>query len=189
MFGHKQRQKSALVERRLESIDPLEQLWLYVHTLRMSWTVLVHDDFAAEFAALAEALQDELLAHALLLRHQRTRSIDMTKKLDHLLEQLPAKRRATIEARADELATLKDLRQAVAQTQQDLAVALGVGQDTISRLEKRSDMLLSTLRRYVEAMGGKLELVAQFPNRPPVIIDHLAPTGTTPEKHSRKIAA
>jgi hypothetical protein len=50
---------------------------------------------------------------------------------------------------------------------------LGVGQDTISRLEKRSDMLLSTLRHYVESMGGKLELVAQFPNRPPVILDHL----------------
>ena len=87
---------------------------------------------------------------------------------------LPAGRRATIEARAAELATLKDLRQAVAQTQEELAAALGVGQDTISRLEKRSDMLLSTLRRYVEAMGGKLELVAQFPDRPPLVIDHLA---------------
>jgi hypothetical protein len=54
-----------------------------------------------------------------------------------------------------------------------LAAALGVGQDTISHLEKRSDMLLSTMRRYVEAMGGSLELVAQFPNRPPVVIDHL----------------
>ncbi len=54
--------------------------------------------------------------------------------------------------------------------------ALGVGQDTISRLEKRSDMLLSTMRRYVEAMGGSLELVAQFPNRPPVVIDHLVTT-------------
>jgi hypothetical protein len=41
---------------------------------------------------------------------------------------------------------------------------------------KDRDMLLSTLRRYVEAMGGRLELVAQFPNRPPVVIDHLAPT-------------
>ena len=81
----------------------------------------------------------------------------MAKKLEHLMEQLPARRRAAIKARAGELATLKDLRQAVAQTQQDLAVALGVGQDTISRLEKRSDMLLSTLRRYVEAMGGTLE--------------------------------
>ena len=55
----------------------------------------------------------------------------MTKKLDHLLEQLPTKRRAAIEARAGELATLKDLRQAVAQTQQNLAAAPGVGQDTI----------------------------------------------------------
>ncbi|MDP2822701.1 MAG: XRE family transcriptional regulator [Sulfuritalea sp.] len=107
----------------------------------------------------------------------------MAKKLDRLLEQLPAKRRAAIETRAGELATLKDLRQAVAQTQQDLAAALGVGQDTISRLEKRSDMLLSTLRRYVEAMGGTLELVAQFPNRPPVVIDRLAPTSTARNEH------
>jgi transcriptional regulator with XRE-family HTH domain len=110
----------------------------------------------------------------------------MAKRLDHLLEQLPARRRAAIEARAGELATLKDLRQAVAQTQQDLAAALGVGQDTISRLEKRSDMLLSTLRRYVEAMGGTLELVAQFPNRPPVVIDHLAPSNTARTEHGAK---
>ncbi|MDP2879078.1 MAG: XRE family transcriptional regulator [Sulfuricella sp.] len=98
----------------------------------------------------------------------------MAKNLDQIMNDLPAKRRTKVEARAAELATLKDLRQAVAQTQEELAAALGVGQDTISRLEKRSDMLLSTLRRYVEAMGGKLELVAQFPDRPPLVIDHLA---------------
>ncbi len=100
----------------------------------------------------------------------------MAKKLEQIMASLPAKRRAAIEARATNLATLKDLRQAVEQTQQELAATLGVGQDTISRLEKRSDMLLSTLRRYVEAMGGKLELVAQFPDRPPMVIDHLTPT-------------
>jgi len=99
----------------------------------------------------------------------------MAKRLEQLLDDLPAKRRAAIEARAGNLATLKDLRQVAEQTQQDLAAALGVGQDAISRLEKRSDMLLSTMRRYVEAMGGTLELVARFPNRPPVVIDHLAP--------------
>jgi transcriptional regulator with XRE-family HTH domain len=98
----------------------------------------------------------------------------MAKRLDDVMAALPVRRRAKIERRAQELATLKDLRQAVEQTQEDLAAALGVGQDTISRLEQRSDMLLSTLRRYVEGMGGKLELVAQFPNRPPVVIDHLA---------------
>lgn len=97
----------------------------------------------------------------------------MTKKLDDIMAALPAKRRVQINDRAMELATLKDLRKAAEQTQEDLAAALGVGQDTISRLEKRSDMLLSTLRHYVESMGGKLELVAQFPNRPPVVIDHL----------------
>lgn len=97
----------------------------------------------------------------------------MAKKLNDLLAALPAERRAKIESRAQDLASLKDLRQAVEQTQEDLAATLGVGQDTISRLEKRSDMLLSTLRRYVEGMGGTLELVAQFPNRPPVVIDHL----------------
>ena len=98
----------------------------------------------------------------------------MAKKLDDLMASLPAKRRANIESRAMELATLKDLRHASAQTQADLASALGVGQYTISRLEKRSDMLLSTLRHYVEALGGSLELVAKFPNRPPVVLEGVA---------------
>lgn len=97
----------------------------------------------------------------------------MARKLDEVMASLPKARQQRIEARALELATLKDLRQAAQQTQEQLAVSLGVGQDTISRLEKRSDMLLSTLRHYVESMGGKLELVAQFPNRPPVVIDRL----------------
>ena len=90
-----------------------------------------------------------------------------------------------IAARAQELASLKDLRQAVEQTQADLAAALGVGQDTISRLEKRSDMLLSTLRRYIESLGGKLELVAQFPNRPPVIIDRIGEVAA-PQRRAAK---
>jgi hypothetical protein len=56
-------------------------------------------------------------------------------------------------------------------------------------LEKRSDMLLSTLRRYVEAMGGTLELVAQFPNRPPVVIDHLAPRSAARNEHGANAGA
>jgi transcriptional regulator with XRE-family HTH domain len=97
----------------------------------------------------------------------------MAKKLDDIMAALPKERRQRINARTMELATLKDLRQAAQQTQEQLAATLGVGQDTISRLEKRSDMLLSTLRHYVESMGGQLNLVAQFPNRPPVVIQHL----------------
>ena len=98
----------------------------------------------------------------------------MARSLDQVLASLPAKRRAKIEQRANELATLKDLREAVERTQEELAVSLGVGQDTVSRIERRSDILLSTLRRYVEAMGGELELVARFPNRSPLIIEHIA---------------
>lgn len=98
----------------------------------------------------------------------------MPRSLEQVLAKQPAQRRAKVQQRAAELATLKDLRHAVEQTQEELATALGVGQDTISRLEQRSDMLLSTLKRYVEAMGGKLDLVARFPNRPPIIIEQIA---------------
>lgn len=83
------------------------------------------------------------------------------------------------------LATLKDLRKRAGQTQEEMAAALGVGQETISRLEKRSDMLLSTLHHYVESIGGQLALVATFPNQPPVIIDHRGDTKRTPKKRSR----
>jgi DNA-binding XRE family transcriptional regulator len=93
----------------------------------------------------------------------RKREAPVAQNFDQILQQLPTSRREKIEARADELATLKDLRQAMKKTQEDLAAALHIGQDSVSRLEKRSDMLLSTLRGYVEAMGGKLELVAHFP--------------------------
>ncbi|MBI3068877.1 MAG: helix-turn-helix transcriptional regulator [Betaproteobacteria bacterium] len=65
------------------------------------------------------------------------------------------------------------MREAFAHTQVELAQSLGVGQDTISRVERRSDMLLSTLRRYVEAMGGRLEIVVRFPSRSPFVIEQL----------------
>jgi hypothetical protein len=55
-----------------------------------------------------------------------------------------------------------------------MAEVLGVGQESVSRLEKRTDLLLSTLQSYVKAMGGELRLVAEFPNRPPVLLKGLA---------------
>ena len=104
----------------------------------------------------------------------------MPRNLNQVLESLPKNRRAKIEKRAAELATLKDLRLAVERTQEELASRLGVGQDTVSRIERRSDMLISTLRRFVEAMGGRLELTARFPNRPPLKIDQLASNSNLP---------
>jgi len=86
------------------------------------------------------------------------------------------------------LTTLKGLRKRTGHTQEELAAALGVGQDTISRLEKRSDMLLSTLRHYVECIGGQLALVATFPDQPPMIIDYRDDEHHEPKKRGRKPA-
>lgn len=102
----------------------------------------------------------------------------MTTPLERKLGELSPARREKVEARARDLIaeemTLRDLRKARDLTQTRMAEALGIGQDGVSRLEKRSDLLLSTLRSYVAAMGGSLDLVARFPDRPPVIVSGLA---------------
>jgi hypothetical protein len=51
---------------------------------------------------------------------------------------------------------------------------LGVKQENVSRMERRTDLLLSTMSSYIEAMGGKLKLVAEFPDRNPVVIKNLS---------------
>lgn len=55
-----------------------------------------------------------------------------------------------------------------------MAKSFGVAQKQISEIEKRTDMHISTLRRSIEAMGGKLSLVAEFPDRDPVILSGIA---------------
>ena len=96
----------------------------------------------------------------------------MTVSLEKMLAELPADERARIEERAKQLIaeemTLRDLRKARSLTQERMAELLGIGQDSVSRLEKRSDLLLSTLRGYVAAMGGDLRLIVQFQDRPSV---------------------
>lgn len=79
------------------------------------------------------------------------------------------KRRLRVEKRKDELsmqidqAALADLRKALRVSQEDLADALGKSQAAVAQMEQRTDMKVSTLRGAIEAMGGKLELVAHFP--------------------------
>jgi transcriptional regulator with XRE-family HTH domain len=100
----------------------------------------------------------------------------MAKDFDELTKNWPAERMARVEKRAKQLIsdemTLRDLRKARALTQ--LARTLGIGQEHVSRLEQKSDMLLSTLASYVRAMGGDLRLLVEFPDRPPVRIANLA---------------
>ncbi|MFC7334806.1 MULTISPECIES: XRE family transcriptional regulator [Rhodospirillales] len=101
-----------------------------------------------------------------------------TRTLDDWLASLPPDRRERIEARADALEaeelTLQGLRKALDLTQAKIAESLDVRQDTVSRIERQTDMLLSTLSGYVEAMGGRLELTVRFPGRPPVRITGLS---------------
>jgi DNA-binding XRE family transcriptional regulator len=94
----------------------------------------------------------------------------MATALHDKMKSVGSKRRKKIEARAAELVSeemaLRELRKAHHRTQASMAKQLGISQDGVSRLEKRSDLLLSTLRNYVEAMGGDLRLVAEFPDQP-----------------------
>jgi len=98
--------------------------------------------------------------------------------LDRVRKQLNPARRKKITARAaaliSEERTLQELRHAHKLTQKRMAEVLGIGQDSVSRLEQRSDLLISTLRGYVEAMGGRLSLIAEFPNQDPVVLAGLA---------------
>ena len=98
--------------------------------------------------------------------------------LKQRMKELSPGRRRKIDARAAQLAaeemTLRELRRARKLTQVRMAKSLRITQDGVSRLERRTDLLLSTLRKSVEAMGGSLSLVVEFPDRGPVILSGIA---------------
>ena len=98
----------------------------------------------------------------------------MSRSLEDRIKSLPKERQQKIQQRTNDLIaeemSLRDIRKALKQTQEDLGNKLHIGQDGISRLEKRSDMLLSTLNKYIEAMGGSVKVIAEFPNRSPIQI-------------------
>lgn len=91
----------------------------------------------------------------------------MPKKFRDLYNKMPAGSRERIETRVREALVelpLQELREARQLTQQQLAEHLKSGQAAVSKLERRTDMYVSTLRRFIEAMGGELEIVARFPD-------------------------
>lgn len=90
---------------------------------------------------------------------------------DQLRRGLPADARAEAGSLTDAMErdlSLAELRRARLMTQDQLAADLHINQASIAKLERRTDMYLSTLRRFVEAMGGELEIVARFPDQPHV---------------------
>lgn len=105
------------------------------------------------------------------------------KTLKDMIGALPTDQQDAVAMRANELIaeelTLQDLRKAQNLTQKRMAELLGIGQDNVSRMENRSDMLVSTLRSYISAMGGELDLIVRFPDRPAVALKSLFDAGET----------
>ena len=102
----------------------------------------------------------------------------MGKTLEEKLQELSPERRRRVDEQAAALIaeelSLRDLRKALNMTQEQLAESLEIRQEGVSRLEQRTDLLLSTLQKHVAAMGGELQLIVQFPDRPPVRLSGLS---------------
>lgn len=97
------------------------------------------------------------------------------KSLNAKLDALPEARRYRVLSETDRLhsehLTLQELRKAKKFTKARLAAALDFPEATIAQMEKRSDLMLSTLRSYIEATGGKLSLIVELPDRAPVSLE------------------
>jgi predicted transcriptional regulator len=96
----------------------------------------------------------------------------MAKPFKLLREKLPPEAQAEARARANamlEEIALQDLRKTLNLTQEQVAEAMQMNQGVVSKMEHQSDIYVSTLRRFVTALGGQLKLVASFPDRDVVI--------------------
>jgi transcriptional regulator with XRE-family HTH domain len=106
--------------------------------------------------------------------------------LKSILSELPAARRKRVVARADVLAdeyhALKALRKARAKTQVEVAATLDVTQPYVAKLEQRSDLMLSVLRKYIQSVGGELEIAVSFPDSGRVILSGLGEIDDLPER-------
>jgi hypothetical protein len=93
----------------------------------------------------------------------------MGRSFDKMMSTLPRDRRRKIEARTRELVGevegLKALRQIAECSQEQIAASLGVKQPSVHKIERQTDLYLSTLRRFVEAAGGTLELRVELPGK------------------------
>ncbi|MET4898983.1 XRE family transcriptional regulator [Sphingomonadaceae bacterium jetA1] len=93
----------------------------------------------------------------------------MARTHDDIMASLPEERRERIKARAAkmhaEVEGLKALRLLADRSQEQIAQALGVKQPSVLKIERQTDLYLSTLRRFVEAAGGTLELRVELPGK------------------------
>jgi DNA-binding XRE family transcriptional regulator len=116
----------------------------------------------------------------------------MGRTLNEVVEKLPKSRQDQIAARyrvlKDQVESLQALRKAAGKAQNEIASTLRISQPSVSKIEKQTDMYLSTLRNYVEAVGGDLELVVRFPEQEPLHLHGLGEVlrtqkgGSVPQK-------
>jgi transcriptional regulator with XRE-family HTH domain len=109
--------------------------------------------------------------------------------LAEVIESLPKEDQEDIEREFqrlnNEVETLRELRETAGKAQAHIAAALNIKQPSVSKIERQTDMYLSTLRGYVEAIGGELELTVRFPSRSPVRIRKLGEALDTAEPSRR----
>lgn len=114
----------------------------------------------------------------------------MSRNVNDIINKLSPAVRQKVEVRAAKLMaeemTLQELRRARKLSQVRVAKKLGIGQEGVSKIEKRADLMISTLRRTVEAMGGSLSLVAEFPDHRPVVLSGIAEDEPHPKSTGRK---
>ena len=93
---------------------------------------------------------------------------------EDVMQKFPASFHQDVEVEFNRLVeeneTLQHIRKARNLTQKAIAARLGIEQVNVSRLENKADMLISTLASYIEAMGGKLTLAVEFPDKPAISI-------------------
>jgi len=108
----------------------------------------------------------------------------MGRTLNEMLDTLPEASRNRVDARyrqfKAEVESLRALRKVAGKAQADIAAALHIKQPSVSKIEKQADMYISTLRSYVEAIGGELELVVRLPSHPAMRLHHLGDAFTAP---------
>jgi transcriptional regulator with XRE-family HTH domain len=118
----------------------------------------------------------------------------MGRTLSEMIDAIPKRRRERIDARyralKDEVESLKELRQAAGKAQADIAATLKIKQPSVSKIEKQTDMYLSTLRSYVEAIGGELDVVVRLPSRGAMRLHRLGEVfgGSTKPATRRRVA-
>lgn len=92
----------------------------------------------------------------------------MTKPFKNLISKMSPEAQKRIKAKTDVMMQemlLNELRQARAMSQEKLAEELNIKQSSVSKIEHRTDIYVSTLRTYIEALGGELNIIAKFPDR------------------------